>query len=409
MFELFMRLCVGALAVFSGDGAFRSEEARQIATARASTMPATEALVHIFANPLMYDQWPPSKFSNGILVGPWVVLTHNHAKWALGDWVVSPYKGFNKLTRRIEIGREERSSFVVNKDDVPSDSMAKVIDIHCYLPGKMPPAQGKPQGFMAWQSYPKAYRNYTIGNLKPDICLLKVDKPFVGLHIPEVGSVNFVKEPTILTVLGGHRNTFLYDGSSSDEDLVWQNHRSLRALRKSEGDNSTYEEVDYPIRRIAFTQPIYDHGHFLVAEARLGPEIPGQDQSDRFIPTEEDLEGILQGGLSGSPILWNNMIVGVAYAAPISSDMIDLQNMAAHRGVHKQLESRNESHERFSAANTYYPLYNVYSHLTELIQDWMRSVMGSGNPPHTVSAGVSPLGNTVMSDDRDNDGHPWGH
>ena len=405
MFELLIKLCIGALAVSSGEGGvFRSEEAREMAAARARIMPATEALVQILPNPSENSAWPPA-ISNGILLKEGWVLTHNHANWTKGDWVISPHRGFHNLTARIELKPDIYLSWIVHEEYVPYDSISTVTDIQCYDPGQMLKKQKMPQmdgTTFPWLSNPKAYRHYVIGDTRPDICLLKLDKPFVGLHFPEVGSADFADEPGILTVLGGHTDSTLYNGSSNDRDLIWNAIQKdyMQARKAWNGYNFTYE-IHYPMRLFAFTQPIYDHGHLLASQARLSPSIGGLSVGERmhlFTPTEEELEGILQGGLSGAPIFLNDRVVGVAYGAQIPAFVEAAEARAASDPRFKQ----------YSAANTYYPLYNVYTHLTQPVQDWMRFVMDAGNPTRTVSADVSPAGRTIMPDDRDNDGHPWG-
>ena len=384
--EWLLKLLVGALALTSGESAFKDESARQASYAKAAVMPETEALVGIVHGPFT----PAPSFSNGVLLALDLVLTHSHGGLAVGDLVYSPHKGFKNMTMSSLFGSDGREAYMKNPSMNITDSILKaparslnvVVGIECHPARRISPILPTEVNFLNIQTARdlpfhdrEGYREKSaqepipigdenLGIYGPDLCLLWLKKPFKGIkYFPSLGSTADLPENITATVLAAHYGSFLHDGTGNVNQPILDQLRTdvTQALQRSER-SELYRKFYFPVRAMAFEQPMYVYNGTLIAEARAASKPPTGLHDEVFIP-EGTMTAILQGGFSGAPVIWNGQLIGIVSHAQLSLLTANIESIADRARPSRPRLAGNL--DALSPDRTYHPLYDVYTRVDD--------------------------------------------
>ena len=409
MFEFLLKIVLGSLAFTSGESAFKDESTRQASYAKAASMTETEALVGIVHSPFTRD----ALFSNGVLVAPDLVLTHSHDEWALGDLVYSPYKkGFGNITMTSifkpydqEIYMDDPSMNITDSIlKSPAGSLNSVVDIQCHPARRVAPMLPTEVNFLDIQTArdlpfhnreryrekstkePLHIGDENLGIYGPDLCLLRLKKPFKGIkYFPSLGSTADLPATITPIVLAAHYESFLQDGGSNVNAPILAQLRTdvTQAFQRSKEFKHLRYNFYFPVRTMAFEQPMYVYDEALVAEARAASKPSTGLHDEVFIP-EGPMTAVIQGGFSGAPVIWNGQIIGIVSHAHLSLLTQNIENIANKaRFSHPRLAQNLAA---LSPNKIDHPLHNIYTRVDDRTREWIEAVRNNGSAFVSVPA-----------------------
>ena len=314
------------------EGSFRSMEDHGLSHEKAKTHPGLGAAVLVIVQSHSGD----TSITNGTYVAPGKVLTHAHEQRVVGKtWVMSPFAGCTNLpfdiTLDVRPPNFECNKISLKLDDVIKSKACKRVKSITYPEGRSLIPHRDIQRTVGPDNmdFVDDYEQYIqdavvepsdcVNSANQDIvgtdfCILDID-PFPGHPVAQFYPTEVIADT--VSVFGYSLHTHVCDGSDSFFDNTLRHiaqDASSQGIRGKIGVTSGFGLVP-----TSFTQSVRKIFDSLVAEAVVGKAVTSshfrRDEIFDKERTNPEVQAVIVGGLSGSGVYIDGMLVGLVSRA----------------------------------------------------------------------------------------------